>query len=453
MDPNKPLSFLQSAFPWFFFTQCFADPQRFREAPVEFGTQGAPGLAGEGATALETLQRVIDSPSRLRLFLETLERHGTVEDFEVALKNDASGVRRGRMHSKIVRLGPGDYFLQCYCTDASNDRDPGTPGAPASGIQRPGPTPPTDTLEGDSRAILKVRQAVAAYGGLETEVWLFGEPGVGKKRIARAIHVASPRAQGPFLSFHCDALPEILVESALFGHIPGAFPGAVQASEGLLEAAHGGSLYLEAPETLPRNTHLKLLKALTDKEIRKLGSTRSLRVDVRVFAGTCGVEPGGTAACMDTELFHRLERFALPVPPLRERAEDVLTLADRFLADFAARQNRTAPRISKSAALLLKSYSWPGNLRELKNTLQRAAALCEGDWLEDHHLAVTLPGGIAAPPEGRQAGPEDPAGGEKQKILRCLEKNRWNRTRTARELHISRATLWRKIKEWSLSTS
>ena len=308
------------------------------------------------------------------------------------------------------------------------------------------------TIIGSSKAIQKVLKAVQKISKLDTVVYIQGDTGTGKELVSRAIHKLSLRADKPFLALNCGALSETLLDSELFGHIKGAFTGADSESTGLFEAADGGTLFLDEIGEMSMGTQVKLLRVLQDGEIRKLGSTTSKKVNVRVITATHrDIETLVTENKFREDLFYRIHVFAIHTPTLKERDEDILLLADKFLQEFAQQQNKIIRKISDEAMLLLKEYSWPGNVRELRNILERGTVLCETDVLQPCDLPISiLKNGNRKISSQALNAVETTSDPYKTKIIASLEKNRWNKTLTAKDLKMSRATLWRKIKEYSL---
>ena len=308
------------------------------------------------------------------------------------------------------------------------------------------------TIVGNSKPIQKVLEGIHKISKLDTVVYIQGETGTGKELVARAIHKLSLRAEKPFLAINCGALSETLLDSELFGHTKGSFTGADSESIGLFEAADGGTLFLDEIGEMSTGTQVKLLRVLQDGEVRKLGATSSKKVNVRVITATHrDIAKLVVENKFREDLFYRIHVFAIRTPTLKERSDDILMLAENFLQEFARQQNKIVRKISDKAILLLKRYSWPGNIRELRNIIERATILCESDALQPSDLPVA----ILNKENGKTLSNEQAilqAGGDphKIKILTSLEKNRWNKTLAAKDLNISRATLWRKMKAYSL---
>ena len=311
------------------------------------------------------------------------------------------------------------------------------------------------TIVGNSKPIQKVLEGIHKISKLDTVVYIQGETGTGKELVARAIHKLSLRAEKPFLAINCGALSETLLDSELFGHTKGSFTGADSESIGLFEAADGGTLFLDEIGEMSTGTQVKLLRVLQDGEVRKLGATTSIKVNVRVITATHrDIAKLVVENKFREDLFYRIHVFAIRTPTLKERSDDILMLAENFLQEFARQQNKIVRKISDKAILLLKKYSWPGNIRELRNIIERATILSESDALQPSDLPVAIlnnENGKTLSNElvTLQAG-DDP---QKIKILASLEKNRWNKTLAAKDLNISRATLWRKMKAYSLHSN
>ncbi len=285
---------------------------------------------------------------------------------------------------------------------------------------------------------------------VDPTVLITGESGSGKERIARLIHEESTRAAGPFIAVNCGAITETLLESELFGHARGAFTGATQDRAGLFEAAHGGTLLLdEIGEVSPR-MQVKLLRALQEREIRRVGENRSRPVDARVVAATNrDLAREIAAGSFRQDLYYRIKVVELHVPALRERRDDILPLARTLLAAAAVRMKQKISGLAPRAADQLLRYEWPGNVRELENAMERAVALARGGRVELEDL----------PEDVRQAAPKPVAAGgtvrplvevEKEYILAALELNGGNQTRTTEQLRIGSATLYRKLKSYGL---
>ena len=302
-----------------------------------------------------------------------------------------------------------------------------------------------DALLGDSPGIVGVRQLIPKLAASPAPVLITGESGTGKELVARALHLSGPRRMNRFVAENCAALPESLLESELFGYGPGAFTGAEKAKPGLFEAADGGTLFLdEIADTSPA-VQAKLLRALESGEIRRLGETETRRINVRVVAATSGdLNSRLASGRFRSELFYRLGVLAVDLPPLRERHEDVPTLAQNFLELFRTQTGKEVPGFTSEALEALTGYSWPGNVRELRNVVERAATLVDpGTTIDAEHLSeqVNQCGDF---PCRRQEGESLSAALQRIKS-RMIEDAQadcgGNLTRTAKVLGMSRANL------------
>jgi transcriptional regulator with PAS, ATPase and Fis domain len=307
------------------------------------------------------------------------------------------------------------------------------------------------TIIGNSKPIQKVLEGVHKISKLDTVVYIQGDTGTGKELVAQAIHKLSLRFNKPFLAINCGALTESLLDSELFGHTKGSFTGADSESIGLFEAADGGTLFLDEIGEMSTGTQVKLLRVIQDGEVRKLGATTSKKVNVRVITATHrDIAKLVVENKFREDLFYRIHVFTIHTPTLKERSGDILMLAENFLQEFAQQQNKIIRKISDEAILLLKMYSWPGNIRELRNIIERATILCESDVLQprDFPVAILNSGSRETLSSlNKDQAPDDP---HKVKIIASLEKNQWNKTLAAKDLNMSRTTLWRKMKAYSL---
>jgi DNA-binding NtrC family response regulator/predicted hydrocarbon binding protein len=298
-----------------------------------------------------------------------------------------------------------------------------------------------------SPAMRRVLDLAMRVAKVDTTVLITGESGTGKERLARLVHDESSRALGPFIAIDCGAITETLLESELFGHVRGAFTGAVQDRAGLFEAANGGTLLLDELGEVPLGIQVKLLRALQEREVRRVGENRNRPIDVRVLAAT-NREPSVDLASgrLRKDLYYRLNVVELRVPPLRERREDVLAMARILLAEASVRLKRPVSGFTPRAADQILRYSWPGNVRELKNAMEHAVALAQS----------TVTDTLDLPEEVREAPPGAPVSGvvrpldevEKDHILDAMSKNNGNQTKTALQLGIGSATLYRKLKKY-----
>ena len=290
----------------------------------------------------------------------------------------------------------------------------------------------------------------------ETTVLLTGESGTGKEVVARFIHHGSKRSNGPFIAINCAALPDQLLESELFGHERGAFTGAVAAKPGRIELANGGVLFLDEVGEMAPAVQAKVLRVLEEREFQRLGGTKLHRADIRVIAATnrdLMAEIG--RGQFREDLYYRLGVFEIALPPLRDRSDDILELADGFLEEMGQIVGRPAAGISREARDLLTTYHWPGNVRELRNAIERAVILADGGTIRREHLPVTTPRASASLDPG--AGEKFPAGGvnleaiERSLVVKALAQARHNKTRAAKLLGLTRAQLYTRIEKYGLA--
>ncbi|HTU02331.1 MAG TPA: sigma 54-interacting transcriptional regulator, partial [Candidatus Sulfotelmatobacter sp.] len=309
-----------------------------------------------------------------------------------------------------------------------------------------------ERIIGRAPALQEALAAAAKVAPTDTTVLITGESGTGKEIVARAIHHASARADGPFVAINCAALPETLVESELFGHEKGAFTGADKQKPGRFELAAGGTLLLDEVGELPPSVQAKLLRILQEHEFQRVGGTTTLQADVRLIAATNkslkqAVEEGR----FREDLYYRLNVFSVHLPPLRERGEDILLLAAHFMRQLGSRIGKGEPGLNPDAQSLLLSYSWPGNIRELENAIERALILSEGGLLTAAHLGLVAPSDSAAPADAGLPPVAPPvsqslAEAERQTILAALERAKGNKTRAAAALGITRTKLYTRLK-------
>lgn len=291
----------------------------------------------------------------------------------------------------------------------------------------------------------------------EARVLIQGESGTGKELIAKIIHYNGPRKEKPFIALDCGALPENLLESEFFGHLKGAFTGAISDKKGLFEIAHQGTLFLDEIANTTLNFQAKLLRAIQEGEIKPVGAAAAHKVDVRIIAATSTRLPERVAAGEFREdLYYRLNVITLNLPPLRERREDILLLADHFLKKFNEKNKKNCRGFDPAALRLLESHDWPGNIRELENVVERAVALAgPGEkFLSPALLPETLIRSTAAPEEALQQGngklPDSVEWLERRMIAEALNTHAGNRTAAAEALGITRQTLIAKIKKYQL---
>jgi len=293
-------------------------------------------------------------------------------------------------------------------------------------------------------------------------VLLLGDSGTGKEVVARFIHRASPRT-GPFVALNCAALPEQLLESELFGYERGAFTGALNAKPGQIEQAAGGVLFLDEVSEMSLAAQAKFLRVLQEREFQRLGGTRTLKANVRVIAATnrdlqAAIERG----TFREDLYYRLHVFEISLPRLRDRPDDVLPLSEAFLEEIARGFGRPPAGISREARRLLMEYHWPGNVRQLRNTLERAAILCEGGLITGEHLSLpgakplaTQPVPVTTPasvPASHDNGGADLKSMERTAIERALLDAKFNKSKAAKLLGLTRTQLYVRLRKYGLES-
>jgi two-component system, NtrC family, response regulator AtoC len=285
----------------------------------------------------------------------------------------------------------------------------------------------------------------------DISVLLLGETGVGKEVLARSVHRASGRAAGPFIELNCAALTEALLESELFGHEKGAFTNAIAAKPGLLEAADGGTLFLDEIGDMPLTTQVKLLRAIEDSQLRRVGGLKSRTINVRFVAATnSDIDALVARGSFRSDLYFRLNAFTILVPPLRERPTEIEPLARAFIRR-ASQRGGLRPVLTPDAIDALRVYAWPGNVRELKNAVERAALLCAGGAITPEHFSLKAPAGKPTREVPLLARPRKGSVEEQRAIIEALEKANGNQTRAAQLLGISRRTLVNRLSEYRRS--
>jgi len=322
---------------------------------------------------------------------------------------------------------------------------------------------------GEHESLKKVMNAVQRAAGTDTTVLVEGESGTGKELIARAVHAMSERSDGPFVAINCAAIPESLLEPELFGYEKGAFTGAVSRKLGKFEVAHRGTLFLDEIADLPLPLQAKVLRAIEHKRFERVGGTVPIQVDVRIVAATNRNLKGAVAARQfRDDLYFRLSVFPIEVPPLRDRATDVPTLARHFVDRFCRDQKKPVLQIAPAALEALMAYPWPGNIRELQNCLERAVILCESDTIQPGHLQLAPAKGSGAAEDVVKA-PQDPwaaldlsgsltdatrrlvAEVERRKIVEALRASGGDRLRAAEQLQVPLRFLQSKIRDFKLA--
>jgi two-component system nitrogen regulation response regulator NtrX len=310
------------------------------------------------------------------------------------------------------------------------------------------------TMVGESYVMGQLREQVAMAAPTNGRVLIFGENGTGKELVARSIHQLSRRRGGPFIEVNCAAIPEELIESELFGHVKGAFTGAVADRRGKFEASDGGTLFLDEIADMSLKTQAKVLRALQEQVVEPLGGTGSMKVDVRILAATNKDLPGEIRAGRFREdLYFRLNVIPIFVPPLREREADIPLLAAHFMDELAREYGRRPKRLDPGAAAGLRGYQWPGNVRELRNVVERLMIMVPGETITPADLAFLDPVTVAvAEMPGAPAMSLHDARErfERDYILRALAAQQGNMSRTAEALGVERSNLYRKMRAFGI---
>jgi len=308
-----------------------------------------------------------------------------------------------------------------------------------------------ENIVGSSEKMLEVYKVIARVAPTRSTVLIQGESGTGKELIAKAIHYNSPRADRPFVAIDCGALAEGLLESELFGHVKGAFTGALASKKGLFEEAHGGTCFLDEVGDIGLGMQAKLLRVLQEHEIKRVGGVENIKVDVRIIAATNkDLEKLVQEGRFRDDLFYRLSVVTIPLPPLRERREDIPLLAYSFLRKYADQNDRPVSQVSSEAMALLEKYTWPGNVRELEHKIERAVALTTNPVLLPEDLPLKLRklheeaiSPIETPSSLREL--------EKKHIQKILKQTKGNKTLAAELLGIHRRTLYRLAKRYGIA--
>lgn len=364
-----------------------------------------------------------------------------------------------------MKLGAVEYIAKPFDHDemlaavetilTQNAAQPDASAASSDGADLSGD--PANIMFGHCDAMQHVFTLIRKVAPTETTVLVQGESGTGKELAARALHLMSPRARNPLISVNCAAIPESLIESELFGHEKGSFTGAVSARTGLIEAADGGSLFLDEIGELPAEAQARLLRVLQEGEIRKVGSTQSRKVNVRMIAATHrNLKAMTRTGEFREDLYYRLNVMQIRIPPLRERDADILGLARRFLERQSKNMGKPGLKLSPESMQALKRHNWPGNVRELENAIERATILADGDVISPALLDLDSNGGEISIPEGLVEGDNQPtqmrdndAGSDLSledyfQHFVLENQDRMSETELAQKLGISRKSLWER---------
>jgi two-component system nitrogen regulation response regulator NtrX len=313
-------------------------------------------------------------------------------------------------------------------------------------------------MVGVSGVLDQVRESVARAAPTNATVLIIGESGVGKELVARAIHRNSLRKDEEFVQVNCAAIPEELIESELFGHEKGSFTGATEKQIGKFELAHKGTIFLDEVGDMSLRTQAKVLRVLQEGEVERIGSQKTIQVDVRVIAATNkNLEEAIEKGDFREDLYFRLSVIPIRVPPLRERTEDIPPLVEHFLAQFAAENNIRRKTVTPEAMAVLKRHPWRGNVRELKNTIERLLIMVPQDEIEPEQLSDVLrrpaDGGAAAPGTGEPPGSlkDFKESAERAFLVQKLRESRWNISATAAAIGTPRSNLYKKLEHYGIS--
>jgi DNA-binding NtrC family response regulator len=379
---------------------------------------------------------------------EVIVLTGAAKDNTEALAWAVEATKRGAFN--FLRRSGKEFDAGKFLTDVANALERRQQTEETSLLRRT-----LETMSGtaspvfQSLAMRDVVRTVERIAGSDVTVLITGESGTGKEVIADLIHAFSPRSKGRIIKINCAALPRELIESELFGSVKGAFTGAHTDREGLFRQAEAGTLLLDEISEMPIDTQSKLLRVLQDQEVRPVGGKTSYKTDCRLVASTNRrTEEAIRDGKLREDLFYRISAISVHLPPLRERREDILPLANAFLKRFAAQANRVIKGYTPSAVERLTSFDWPGNVRQLQNEVQRAVLLSEGEEVDAADLSIT---------KAKVAGEESPdtnftllEGVERNAIVQMLKETGGNKLETAKRLGIGRQTLYNKIKAYGI---
>ncbi len=396
-----------------------------------------------GASGLQLLRR-LKSGKRRRLPVVLMTAHGTVDAAVDAMKEGAEDFLIKPVDDEKLRVVIDGVVADLALSREARKLDAALEsGDPAAG------------LVGNSEIMMELRRLIALVAASDASVLVSGESGTGKEVVARAIHAMSHRREGPFVPVNAAAIPETLIESELFGHEKGAFTGAVRSRPGCFELANGGTLFLDELAEMPMPLQPKLLRILEDGSVRRLGGSTEIPFDVRVIAAT-NRDPAGAIrdGRLREDLFYRLNVFEIVVPPLRERRDDLPLLCHAFLREFNQKHRTDVEGLRDSTIECLQRYNWRGNVRELRNLMERAVIVARSRWLEPSHFPAYIRGAepveepILVLPIGTPA-----AEAERRLILKTLEHVGQNKAEAARTLGLDVKTIRNKLKAIGIDAS
>jgi len=321
-------------------------------------------------------------------------------------------------------------------------------------------------IVGKSPQMTEIYELIESISDTLANVFIRGETGTGKGIIARTVHYHSSRHKGPFVHVNCAAIPDTLIESELFGHVKGAFTGAINDKIGKFEQAHRGTIFLDEICELSSALQAKLLRVVEEKQFERVGGSKTHKIDVRIISATnCNLEEGIRREKCRQDLFYRLNTIPINLPPLLERSEDIPLLVEHFIDKFNYKMEKNVRDVAHEVLDIFMQYSWPGNVRELESTLEYALIQCDGNHLDTGCLppyfrvmSQNITDVFLSAPE-TSTGPiqivvpklDGPMEAEYEMLLKALSQCRWNRTQTAKHLNVSRTTLWRLMKKYKLA--
>jgi DNA-binding NtrC family response regulator len=309
-----------------------------------------------------------------------------------------------------------------------------------------------ENIVGQNKHLLDIFDLIETAAQSKATILLTGESGTGKELVAKAVHFNSPRRDMPFIRVNCAALPDNLIESELFGHEKGAFTGAISQTKGRFELANGGTLLLDEISEMPYALQAKLLRVLQESEFERVGSGKSVKVDIRIIATSNQNLPEAVKnGDFREDLYYRINVISIEVPPLRARKDDIPLLTEHFLQKFNEEDSREIEGVSEKGMQLLMEYPWPGNIRELENLIHRAVVTCKENVITNKNFPSYLSLGTGAEASSELTDPIALFELEKIAIIRGLDRNNGNRTKTAEELGVTTRTLRNKLKEYGMS--
>ncbi len=413
------------------------DPAGFDLIISDLRLPGAPGT--------ELIRRAPDTPVLIMTSYASLR--SAVDSMKMGA---VEYIAKPFDHDEMLEAVEGILARQSQATRAPDEK-------PDRAISSDPDSDPAAIMYGHCDAMQRVFTLIRKVAPTETTVLIQGESGTGKELAARALHLMSPRAARPLISVNCAAIPESLIESELFGHEKGSFTGAVSARTGLIEAADGGSLFLDEIGELPAEAQARLLRVLQEGEIRKVGSTQSRQVDVRMIAATHrNLKAMTRTGEFREDLFYRLNVMQVRIPPLRERQSDILGLAQRFLKRQGEKMGKPNLNLTPEAMRALERHRWPGNVRELENAIERATILCDNDLITPSLLDLDGEGGDVNIPESLVDGNNEQTLSREAEATSDLSledyfqhfvlenQDRMSETELAQKLGISRKSLWER---------